>query len=226
MKSYRYELHFHTSEVSGCAKVPACEAVLQYHRLGYAGVVVTDHYYQSLFAKMPYPTWPEKVSAYLTGYECARSVCEQHGMTVLLCMEIRFPENNNDYLVYGISPDFLLGQPELQDLSLKTFQAIARENGLLVYQAHPFRNTMTIMHPHLLDGLEILNGNPRHVARNDIAALWASQHELLGIAGSDFHQIGDEGLAGIATTEPIRNNQDLLRILKSQSYTIYTGYTG
>ncbi|MDD4140552.1 MAG: PHP-associated domain-containing protein [Eubacteriales bacterium] len=223
MKNYRYELHFHTSEVSGCAKVPAAEAVLRYHRLGYAGVVVTDHYYQGLFAKMPYPTWPEKVSAYLSGFERARSIGEQNGMTVLLGMEIRFPENNNDYLVYGISRDFLLGQPELQDLTLKTFQAVAREHGLLVYQAHPFRNTMTVMHPHLLDGLETVNGNPRHDARNNIAALWASQHGLSGIAGSDFHQIGDEGLAGIDTTEPIRNNQDLLRILKSKSYTLYTG---
>lgn len=41
------------------------------------------------------------------------------------------------------------------------------------------------------------------------------------IAGSDGHKTGSAGRAGIAAGERIRNNDDLVRILKSKEYTIY-----
>lgn len=33
---------------------------------------------------------------------------------------------------------------------------------MLFYQAHPFRNSMKITNPELLDGIEVYNGHPGH----------------------------------------------------------------
>ena len=42
---------------------------------------------------------------------------------------------------------------------------------------------------------------------------------ILGTSGSDYHQTGDEGRGGIQTETPIKNNDDLLNILKSGAFT-------
>ena len=49
---YRYETHFHTALVSPCGNVPADEAVRAFHEQGYAGITVTDHYYDGLFENL------------------------------------------------------------------------------------------------------------------------------------------------------------------------------
>ena len=223
MERYRYETHFHTREVSGCATVSAAESVRWYQQLGYAGLVVTDHYQRAFFEQQPGRSWENSVAAFLSGYELAARVGSELGLVVLSGMEIRFDENNNDYLVFGIDSHFLLAHPRLYERTLRTFGTLARKTGLLIYQAHPMRNTMTIMHPHLLDGIETYNGNPRHDARNDIAALWAEKHQLAALAGSDFHKAGDEGCAGIDLAGPVRDNQGLLLALSAQAYSLYTG---
>ncbi|MDW7658816.1 MAG: PHP-associated domain-containing protein [Bacillota bacterium] len=223
MHGYRFETHFHTQEVSGCATVAAAEAVRWYHQLGYTGLVVTDHYYRGFFEKQETQSWANMIDTFLSGYEKARRTGSALGIVVLPGMEIRFDENNNDYLVFGIDRDFLLEQPRLYEMSLRTFGPLAHRNGLRIYQAHPLRNTMTVMHPHLLDGMEVYNGNPRHDARNDIAALWADRHNLAAIAGSDFHKPGDEGSAGIDLLAPVCDNDELLKVLTDRQYTLYTG---
>lgn len=230
MPSYRFETHFHTHKVSSCATVGAAEAVRWYHEIGYSGLVVTDHFHRGYFEGREALTaddpddlkiWTEHVDAFLSGYETAKQAGEKLGMIVLPGMEIRFDENNNDYLVYGISREFLLAHPRPYTMTLRTFGPLAHRHGLRIYQAHPLRNTMTIMHPHLLDGMEAYNGNPRHDARNNLAALWADQHGLPAIAGSDFHKPGDQGTAGLDFQEPVCNNADLLKALAEQRYKLY-----
>ena len=41
---YKYELHMHTSEGSACARNTGAEMVDFYANMGYAGMVVTDHF--------------------------------------------------------------------------------------------------------------------------------------------------------------------------------------
>ena len=43
---YRYDLHVHTTEGSACAHNTAAEMTEMYARAGYAGFVVTDHFYR------------------------------------------------------------------------------------------------------------------------------------------------------------------------------------
>ena len=49
----KLDLHVHTSEVSGCGKVPAAEMVRLYHEAGYDAIVITDHLIAGKNAEMP-----------------------------------------------------------------------------------------------------------------------------------------------------------------------------
>jgi hypothetical protein len=216
----RFEVHYHTQEVSICASVPAAESVIWYSRLGYDGLVVTDHYTRQFFERIRADDWINAVDAFWAGYAQAERAGRTVGLTVLPGMEIRFDENNNDYLVYGLTRQFLLEHPRLFEMNIRSFGTLARRHNMLVYQAHPLRNTMTIIRPQWLDGIESHNGNPRHDARNDIAALWAHKHSLKELSGSDFHNPGDEGRGGLAFIEPITDNPSLVMALSDQAYTL------
>ena len=41
---FKLETHCHTSEVSGCSRLPAVQLVTQLKRSGYGGAVITDHF--------------------------------------------------------------------------------------------------------------------------------------------------------------------------------------
>ena len=45
--------------------------------------------------------------------------------------------------------------------------------------------------------MEVVNANPRHDSHNDRALAFARENGLLRVAGSDVHQLGDAGAAGI-----------------------------
>ena len=105
-------------------------------------------------------------------------------------------------------------------MRLSSFSELAHKNGLLIFQAHPFRTGMPIVNPAYLDGIEVYNACVRHNSRNSIAEAWAKLHKLRGSSGSDFHQIEDVARGGIRTEHKILTNADLLQTLKSGNYTL------
>ena len=54
---------------------------------------------------------------------------------------------------------------------------------------------------HSLDGVEVLNLNPRHDSRNDRAEEYAALHGLLRTGGSDCHRSEDIAAGGILAEE-------------------------
>ena len=213
--SYLYETHLHTSETSSCGKVSADDLVDIYKKGGYSGIVVTDHFTSNSF---DIADWPAKIDLYLKGYRAAKAH-EDENFKVLLGMELRFAENSNDYLLYGITEDFLYHTPDFNKLDLPSFRAIAQEHGVLIIQAHPFRNRITIVDPKQLDGIEIYNGNRRHENRNSIAKMWSQLHRLRQLSGSDFHQLMDSCLGGIFTETPIADEKELAETIRAGRYT-------
>ena len=106
-------------------------------------------------------------------------------------------------------------------MKLNDFCELIHSENMLIYQAHPFRNSMKIVKPGITDGIEIANGHKRHESRNDIAAMWAKKYNLMVCGGSDCHQKGDEGRGGIITDFEIKTNNDLLNALKGDVRLIY-----
>ena len=150
---YIYEAHFHTADVSTCACLSAEEAVELYKNAGYSGVVVTDHFSQECFEeKYPGENWTEKVDYFLRGYRNAKKH-ENENFSVMLGIELRFSDSENDYLVYGIDEQFLYEHEEIIKMTPKQFKKVAEKHSLTVIQAHPFRIDSHITNPRYIDGI-------------------------------------------------------------------------
>lgn len=218
------DIHIHTSNVSRCGKVPADEVVRLYkENTGCGAIVVTDHINESFLNAAPNndperEDWQDTVTRHMAGYKLAKKAGDNLGIRVFYGCELRFDTDPNDYLVYGMSEGFMRSHPHLNRMTIKEFSPLARENGILVYQAHPFRDGMNIVNPEKLFGVEVGNGHERHNSRNDFATFWADCNGLHKIAGSDFHWAGDEGHGGIVTANDIETYDELLDVLRDDKY--------
>lgn len=223
--SYKTELHCHSTTVSKCASATPETIVETYLAHGYTTVVLTEHFSCYSFNNKKNGdrrghTHEQRVEFFLSGTEALRRAAGD-SLCILQGCELRLPDDN-DYQIYGDSGDFLLANPDIMDIDIAELSARVRAAGLLLIQAHPFRNEMRISDPHLLDGIEIYNGAVGHDSRNDIALMWAKRYgHLIGTSGSDYHRISN-GLVsgGIVTDEAITSNAQLVSVLRSGNYTI------
>ena len=229
--AYPFEMHFHTDEVSPCGNVPAAEAAAAYRREGYAGVVVTDHYAAYNFARFP-GDWDTKVDAYLAGYRAAKAAGEPLGLTVLLGLELRLDgaektgepaldalrDSINEYLVYGVTEEQLRRYPALYTLDEKRLKALAEQLGWFVAQSHPCRSGMRPCPAAYLDGVEVLNGTPRHNSHNEDAASFCRTNGLVGLSGSDFHEWEDLAIGGLDFAGPVPDGATLVARLRAGEF--------
>ncbi len=207
------ETHAHTAEVSSCSHLRAAELVRVIHGAGYAGTIITDHFLEDRMLCDTERKYIAHVDWFLRGYRAAREEGEKLGFAVLFGMEIRLTAGPEDYLVYGLEPGALA---ELHGLLGQTCAQAKRRiddlGGLLV-QAHPYRMGQTIQPPECLHGVEVMNGNPRHDSRNNLALAYADAHGLLMTAGGDVHQVQDAGRGGFIFGRPVTTSADFARAL-------------
>lgn len=216
-KEYKYELHCHTSDVSLCAASSAEEAVKFYKDRGYDGIVITDHYSPQTFLHLS--LFPHKhIDRYVKGYKRARELAGED-FTVLLGCEVRFFCTIDDFLIYGIDEDFLKNSGNLMWKYLRRLHKLCTEKGLILLEAHPFRELRFRHKPSLLHGCEVFNGKDKGRPANEKAKKWARDNRFSVVtSGGDFHDKNNTNPGGIITEEPIKTNEDLLRILRSGSY--------
>ena len=221
--SYKYELHCHTKEVSRCAGTSAADAVKLYKEKGYDGIVITDHFSPMTFTPSTVFRPHKAIDFYTRGYKEALKAAGDD-FTVLLGMELRYYGTINDYLVYGVTEEFLKSNGNIMAMNPKRFYRLAKENGLIVVQAHPFREWMKRINPNHLDGAEVFNGKATKEA-NENTENWIRQTGMkIRISGSDFHRPAQLAKGGIITDNPIKTNADLLNILNSGEYELIQNY--
>lgn len=214
---YKYELHCHTEETSNCGRTPAAELVRIYKERGYDGVVITDHYSQMTFKKTNAFKAGKLYEKFLRGYRAAKDVAGDD-FTVLLGMELRGWCSPIDFLVYGITEEFVENCGNLLFKYSRRFYKIAKKQGFLVVGAHPYRMYPVLPGIKVIDGMEVYNS--KESRENNLKAL--ARAEKYGVkiltSGSDFHRTNHSRFGGILTKEPIKTNADLLRILKSGDF--------
>lgn len=222
MKKYLFDTHIHTKEASSCSRVWAADIVKRYKELGYDGLIITDHFSASQF-KRHGSTYAEQVQTYLSGYRAAKEF-ETEDFHIILGMELRFLENDNDYLVYGFDEEFVINNDLTQYNDPEEFRPVIEANNLIMFQAHPFRIGMTVIDPELLDGVEVYNGHGDHDSRNDIAYKWAEKHNLRKLSGSDFHGNLSLEPGGVYFEEYLTDSKQVAEALRNGKYTlkIYT----
>ena len=218
----RIELHAHTSPVSGCSEIAPKEIIDIYKECGYNGIVITNHFN---FMGERF-TRDEYLDYYLKDFEEAKEYGESLGIKVILGAEIRFTENNNDYLIYGVNREILKDIYDLLPYGIENFRKNYKMENSVFLQAHPFRDGMVKVDPKLLDGIEAFNLHAGHNSRVGQAALYAKEENLgIIIAGSDFHHKNrnHEGLAALLTKEMPADSFALASLLKSKDYLLEVG---
>ena len=216
---YRYELHLHTAETSKCGKVRASKQIATYHALGYTGICVTDHLHNDYLSLLDcYGDWHECVRRYLFGYHQAQKAAKALDMDVIFGVELCFPENDSDYLIFGIDEQWLYDNPWITSMNHKTFFERYKDEVLIIH-AHPYRNNDVVYYD-CVHGVEIVNCNPRHNSRNELALKLAEENpHLYRTVGSDAHQKGDEGRAATLVEERIRDSYQLKDVITSGRFT-------
>ena len=219
---FKTELHCHSSDVSACARVDADTIIDKFVAGGYSTLVLCNHFSQWTYDFLKCTDWNNFIDKFVEGYKNLKERA-QGKLNILLGMELRFNENTNDYLVFGITEEFLRAQEGIFKSNPWDFHEVARENGLLFIQAHPFRNGMTVNDPRAIDGVEVFNGHGGHDSRNDIANAWADKFGLIKTSGTDFHYDYAPTNAGIETDEEITSLEQLIEVLRSGNYKLIRG---
>lgn len=223
MKQFKTELHCHSGIVSACGRISPERIVERFVEAGYTTLVLTEHLSRSTFDVANYgggADWQERMDFYLSAYKNLCHVAENK-LHVLLGCEVRLDHHtSSDYLIYGVDESFLRGHTALTSYSLSALSQVVHKAGGLLIQAHPFRNDMLVTNPQRIDGIEVFNGNPHALSRNDVAEYWAARFPMIRTSGSDLHLHDDPISGGILTDAPITTNKELVETLKSGNYSL------
>ena len=214
---YIYETHLHTFEASACGKMPGKDYIPYMKSLGYAGIIVTDHFFNGNCRISRTLPWAERVDGYCSGYEAALAASldpvTANGLSVFFGVEYNF--EGDEYLLYGIDKAWLKAHPDLLSCSRPELLALMHEAGGLMIQAHPMRERDYLRAIHLApafcDGAEVFNaGNPPD--QNARARKYIEEHGLRMTSGSDIHAPKKEGgkLGGMRFSHRLENIQDFV----------------
>ncbi|MBR2381954.1 MAG: PHP domain-containing protein [Clostridia bacterium] len=215
---FYYELHSHTNAASLCSIVEPEDYIQFYIDKGFAGMVITDHFYHgntSINRRLP---WESFIDEFCEGYYRAKAEGDKHGFTVLFGFEQKFTDGNDEYIVLGISPDWLKAHPEIRDMGrVKFFDTIHKAGGFII-QAHPFRERYYISDIKLsldyVDAIEVLNLGDEDV-HSRRSYEYARNLSLPMTAGTDIHSIRNRNVvAGVGFESKISTVEELIDGIK------------
>lgn len=227
MTKYLYETHMHTYQGSACARSSGAEYIKPYIDFGYAGIIITDHFFKGNTRPDRSLPWMEWVHQFCSGYEDAKNEGDKHNFPVFFGIEENF--NGDEYLIYGITKEWLLQHPDIPQWSRFRLADEVHAFGGCMVQAHPFRsrsyNTAIHLLPDFVDGIEAVNyGNVP--VWNTLALQYARRLHLPFSSGSDNHDAGNmhyDRLGGIVLDHPLNTIQDYVSvILKKKAMEIKT----
>lgn len=211
---YKFELHAHSNPASCCSELPPAELVQRCKNAGASGLVLTNHAVWWM-KETPKEEW---CAQYLKDYLETKAAGERLGVKVLLGFEIRFMDNDNDYLLFGFDEDFIPTVYDWMDKQAKAFYTEYHTEEVLMIQAHPERVNMMEMGRDCVDGYEVFNMHPGHNSRVAVAARLHATHGGVVTGGTDLHHPGHEGSLFTCFAEMPQDEKDLVRLLKSGDY--------
>ena len=223
---YRYETHLHCVQCSNCARSASTEYVYAYHKAGYAGMILTDHFVlgSTCVREEEDITWEAKMHCYYAAYLAAKAVGDTLDFDVIFGIEHAI--GRTEVLCYGIDLDFLLQNPDLAELSWEDFAKRVHAYGGILVQAHPYRGNMdnpdAVLPENVIDGIEVYNAANQPI-QNQLA--WEAAQKRNGIicAGGDVHRLTASNFskAGITLPYRIRTGNELVDALRRGDHGFY-----
>lgn len=212
----RWETHAHTAEGSACSSAAAADMVRGCKEAGYDGIFITDHFYHGNTAVPRELPWNEWVERFCLGYHHAKEEGDKIGLQV--CFGWEYSWSGNDFLTYGLSPEWLLAHPETVTLSPYEYLKLVKDAGACIVHAHPFRQEWYVqairLVPGLIDAVEVYNANNAQEIYNERALWYAESFGLPRVSGSDTHW-SNMFRGGILTEQPIHTAADYKEVIQS-----------
>ncbi|MDR0655369.1 MAG: PHP domain-containing protein [Treponema sp.] len=219
---YLYETHLHTCQGSACGISRGREYIRRYKDLGYAGIIITDHFFRGNSAIDRSLPWDKWVNCFCRGYEDAREEGARRGLDVFFGWEETF--DGDDYLVYGLDRGWLTRHPEAKTWTRRQqFEAVRQAGGCVIH-AHPFRQHYYIsrvtLSPQCVDGVEAANGGNMEQSYDALAWRYAKKLRLPVTAGSDIHDVKDvssETVFGVYLDKKMETIGDYVEAVKQNA---------
>jgi len=224
--AFVYETHMHTCQASACGKSKGRDYIQRYIDAGYAGIMVTDHFYRGNCAIDRRLPWREFVNRFCAGYEDALNEGQKRGLPVFFGWEENY--DGDEYLIYGLDKAWMLEHPEMVSWTRSQQYDAVHAAGGCVVQAHPFRarnyNHTIYLAQYLCDGVEVFNAG-NEPEWNSLALRYAQVTGKPMTAGSDNHNadaMQPDKLAGVAFDAPLRDIGDYVNaILNNQPFALH-----
>ena len=223
---YKYELHMHTKEGSACGRTSGAEMAEYYISRGYAGAVVTDHFYHGNTAPSRDLAWRDFVAEFAKGYHNFKTAVGNRDFDVFFGVEERLVDWS-EYIVLGLAPEWYAEHPELRHMEGVDFLETVRAAGGFVIQVHPYRERAYMqsrkiyLTPDLADAVEVRNcGNLIEFDRR--AYEYAKRIGKPMTGGSDNHIAADpvKPLSGIELPFRCRTAEQLINAIKQNKQTV------
>jgi hypothetical protein len=215
-----YEMHVHTCQGSACGRSTGAEMADYFKELGYAGMVVTDHFYGGNTAINFNQPWETAVKQFCAGYEDAKRRGDEIGLDVFFGFEYAF--HGTEFLICGLTEEWLRSHPQIARLDLKAALRTFKNAGAFVIHAHPFREAPYIdmfrLLPDYTDAVEIYNAHNEDIC-NDRAALYAESYGLHQIGGGDIHGADGEA-SGIISPKRLHTIGEMINLIEYCNYSI------
>jgi len=221
---YLYETHMHTSEVSACAGSTAAEQVHAYKQIGYAGIIITDHFVNGYSTCPKEEPWDIRMKHFYTGYQNAKIAGDDCGLDVFFGWE--YTIRGSDFLTYGLDFEFLLAHPNFDMLPIDQYSALVRDCGGFIAQAHPYRDAWYVenkfpVDSHLIDAIEVFNSMDSDKS-NKKASEYALLHNLPLQAGSDSHHTRHAHYSGIKMSTKANDVFDIINAILDKKVELVT----
>ncbi len=216
-RGYALETHMHTSEASKCARASGRQMAQFYKKLGYSGIIVTDHFFNGNTAIPPHFPWQERVRLFCRGYENAFDEGQRIGLDVFLGWEYGY--YGTEFLTYGLDKTWLLNHPDVLEWGVEDYLARVRADGAFVVHAHPFREASYIetlrLFPRSVDAVEVINSRNESKEQDVKAYRYASKHRLLMTSGSDSHDSAVLPGGGLILNRRPQSDSDMIGMLRT-----------
>lgn len=217
--AFLYETHLHTCLASACGRSTGKEHVHFYRDAGFAGIIMTDHFFGGNTAVDRTLPWADRIDWFWQGYEDAKEEGERVGLDVFFGLEQHF--SCDEYLVYGLTKEYMKAHPEMEHWTRRQQLEEVHRAGGCVIQAHPFR-----MRPYMsrirlgtlfCDGIEAANAGNDAIA-DARAYRMGKDRQLVMTAGSDNHHSPIPFPYGVSLEKRLTSIADYVKIVKDRGY--------
>ncbi len=224
----KLQTHCHILGGSGCAHASMQDLIDDMKSAGFDGAVITNHYCARYYYEYSGDTHKQKMDYYFSLIDNAVKLGEENCFKVFYGAEVRANMPNDlfaEYILYGYDRKLFYDEKPLFTYTQEQLFALCEENGIFMYQAHPFRNRGVCGNPKYMRGAEYFNGHFNHINNNDLARKFCEENSLIKMSGTDYHDKFQPVLGGIIVPDTVTDNRSLTECIFNNKHEIINDET-